>query len=88
MPKETWIIGSVLTVALLLALLGFNSCERKQEVERARAELEQLRAATAQDKAAAAELKEKLAQGEARIDELQKENEKAQEPRGRKARRS
>lgn len=81
MPKETWIIGSVLTVALLLGLLGFNSCERKQEVERARAELEQLRAGSAQDKAAAAELKEKLAQGEARIDELQKENEKATQSR-------
>jgi chemotaxis protein MotB len=77
MPKETWIIGSVLTVALLLALLGFNSCERKQEVERARAELEQLRAASAQEKAAAAEFKEKLAQSEARIDELQKESERA-----------
>jgi chemotaxis protein MotB len=77
MPKETWIIGSVLTVALLLALLGFNSCERKQEVERVRAELEQLRAASAQDKAAAAALKEKLAQSDAHIAELQKENEKA-----------
>jgi chemotaxis protein MotB len=77
MPKETWIIGSILTVALLLALLGFNSCERKQEGERARAEVEQLRAASAQEKAATAELKEKLAQSEARIEELRKENERA-----------
>lgn len=70
-------IGSILTVALLLALLGFNSCERKQEVERARAELEQLRAASAQDKALAAKLKDKLAESQARVDELQKENERA-----------
>jgi chemotaxis protein MotB len=77
MPKETWIIGSILTVALLLALLGFNAYERKQEVERAHAELEQLRAAAAQDKGLAAELKDKLAESQARIDELQKENERA-----------
>lgn len=77
MPKETWIIGSILTAALLLGLLGFNAYERKQEVERARAELEQVRAASAQDKSLAAELKDKLAESQARVDELQKENERA-----------
>ena len=77
MPKETWIIGSILTVALLVALLGFNSCERKQEADKARAELEQLRAESAKEKTATAELKEKLLQSEGRIDELQKENERA-----------
>jgi chemotaxis protein MotB len=77
MPKETWIIGSILTAVVLLGLLGLNSWERKQEVERARAEAEQLRAAAAREKAASAELTEKLAQTTSRMDELQKENERA-----------
>lgn len=77
MPKETWIIGSILTAVLLLALLGFNSYERKHEVERARAELEQLRAESAKDKSLATELKDKLTESQSRIDELQKENERA-----------
>ena len=39
MPKETWIIASALTVALLLGLLGFASWEKKHEVEKARSDL-------------------------------------------------
>jgi chemotaxis protein MotB len=77
MPKETWIIGSVLTVALLLGLLAFSSYERKQEVDQARAELAQARAAATQSQAQAADLKDKLAQSQARVDELQKEQETA-----------
>jgi len=77
MPKETWIIGSVLTVALLLGLLAFSSYERKQEVDQAHAELAQARAAAAQSQADLAGLKDKLAQSQARIDELQKEQEAA-----------
>ena len=34
MPRETWIIASVLTVALLLGLLGLTSWEKKNEVEK------------------------------------------------------
>jgi chemotaxis protein MotB len=77
MPKETWIIGSVLTVALLLGLLGFSSYERKQEGDQARAELAQARAAAASSQAEVGALKDKLAQSQTRIDELQKEQEAA-----------
>jgi chemotaxis protein MotB len=77
MPKETWIIGSVLTVALLVGLLGFSSCERKREVEQVRTELDAARAAAAKIQAEANQLKDKLAETQARIEELQKEKDTA-----------
>jgi chemotaxis protein MotB len=80
-PKETWIIGSFLTVALLLGLLTFNSCERKQEADRATAELAQLRADLAHSQGEAAGLKDQLAQAQAAIGDLQKEKETAVQTR-------
>ena len=73
MPKETWIIASVLTVLLLLGLLGFASWEKKREVERIRAELAQARAAAARTQTQVAELKDKLAESQFRFSELEKE---------------
>jgi chemotaxis protein MotB len=73
MPKETWIIASVLTAALLLGLLGFASWEKKREVEKARAELAQALAATAKTQSEVADLKEKLADNQMRFTELEKE---------------
>ena len=77
MPKETWIIASVLTVLLLLGLLGLASWEKKQEVEKIRAELTEAQAAAAKAQAEAAELKEKVAEGQTRIRDLQKEKDTA-----------
>jgi chemotaxis protein MotB len=73
MPKETWMIASGLTIALLLGLLGLSSWEKKHEVDQIRAELETARAAATKAEADAADLKNKLADGQAQIDELQKE---------------
>ena len=73
MPKETWIIASVLTVALLLGLLGVASWEKKREVERVRTELAAAQAAVIKAEAEAADLKGKLAESEARNEELHKE---------------
>ena len=73
MPKETWIIASALTVALLLGLLGLASWEKKREVERVRAELAEAQAAATKAEAAAADLKDKLAESQARNEELQKQ---------------
>jgi len=73
MPKETWIIASALTVALLLALLGLTSWEKKHEVEKALAELTEAQAAATKAEAEAADLKAKLAVSQAHIDDLQKE---------------
>jgi chemotaxis protein MotB len=73
MPKETWIIASVLTVALLLGLLGLTSWEKKQEVEKVRAELAEAQAAATKAEAEAGDLKGKLAESQARNEELHKE---------------
>jgi chemotaxis protein MotB len=73
MPKETWIIASVLIAALSLGLLGLTSWEKKNEVEKVRAELAEAQAAAAKAEAEAADLKSKLAESQARIDDLAKE---------------
>ena len=73
MPKETWIIASVLTAVLLLGLLGLASWEKKREVEKVRAELTEALAAAARIQAEVADLKDKLAESQTRIQELQKE---------------
>ncbi len=73
MPKETWIIASALTAVLLLGLLGYASWEKKQEVEKVRAEMAEARAALAKAEADATDLQEKLADSQTRIGDLQKE---------------
>jgi chemotaxis protein MotB len=75
MPKEAWTIASVLTIALLLALLGYASWEKKHEVEQVRADLATAQAATAKSEAETSQLKEQLAVSQARVAALQKENE-------------
>src|ERR1022692_156624 len=73
MPKETWIMASVLTVVLLLGLLGLTSWEKKNEGKKVRAELVEAQAAAAKAEADAADLRTKLADAQARIEDLQKE---------------
>ena len=77
MPKQVWIIASVLTAVIVLSLLGLSSWMRGRELEQARAELEQAKAewqqAASNAEAEANALKEKLTGSQARIDELQKE---------------
>src|SRR5260221_6091642 len=77
MPKETWMIATALTVALLLGLLGFSSWDKKQRLEQAQAELNSLRAAAEASEAKANHLKDQLAEGQTRIEELQKERDAA-----------
>ena len=61
MPKETWIIASALTIALLIGLLGFASCDKKQRLEEAQAEMAHAQVAAAKSQAEAADLKDKIA---------------------------
>jgi chemotaxis protein MotB len=77
MPKETWIIASILTILLLLGLLGYASWAKKREVEQLRAELAAVRAGAAKAEAEALELKEQFAQNQARLAELAKEKDTA-----------
>jgi chemotaxis protein MotB len=81
MPKETWIIASILTILLLLILLGYASWGKKQEVEQVRAELAAARDAAAKSEAEIADLKDKLAQSQAQIEQLQQEKDTAVQSR-------
>jgi Tfp pilus assembly protein PilE len=67
MPKETWIIASILTILLLLVLLGYASWGKKHEVEQVRAELAAAREAAVKSEAEIADLKGRLAQSQAQI---------------------
>jgi chemotaxis protein MotB len=77
MPKYTWIIASVLTVAVLLGVLGVSHYGNKRELELAKAELAEARAAIERNQGQMAELNNKLTDHQARIDQLQKEKEVA-----------
>jgi chemotaxis protein MotB len=81
MPKETWIIASVLTVLLLLGLLGYASWGKKHEVEQVRVELAAAREAAARTAAEVADLKDKLAQSQAHSRELEQEKDSALQTR-------
>ena len=77
MPKETWMIASVLTIALLLGLLGFSSWDKKQRLDQTLAELNEARTSITKADLATTELKNQLAQSQTRIDELQREKDAA-----------
>jgi len=77
MPKETWTIAGVLTIALLVGLLGFSSWDKKQRLDEAETELSQARTAAAKSNAVAMDLKNQLAKSQARVEELQEQNESA-----------
>lgn len=73
MPKETWAIASILTIALLLGLLGFSSYDKKVRLERVLADLNQSKEALDKSSAEAKVLRDKLAVSDERVHELEKE---------------
>lgn len=75
MPKETWIIASVLTILLLLGLLGYSSYDKKRRLDQAYEELTAARAAVTKAESESSRLKGKLAEEQTRIEALQKEKE-------------
>src|SRR5436190_610980 len=75
MPKETWIIASLLTILLLLGLLGFSSWDKKQRLEEAIKESEAARSSLQKAESETATLKQKIEEDQSRIAELQKEKE-------------
>lgn len=77
MPKETWMIASGLTIALLLGLLGFSSCDKKQRLDQAQDELAAARAALAKSQADVNELKSIVGDSQQRIEQLRQEKETA-----------
>lgn len=77
MPKETWIIASVLCVAALIGMLGLSSCHQSEQLKLTQAQLADSKAAAAKSATEAAELKDKLAEAETRTEELKKEKDSA-----------
>ncbi|HEY2952881.1 MAG TPA: OmpA family protein [Verrucomicrobiae bacterium] len=75
MPKLTWIIASVLSVAVLVFVLGLSSWQQGRDADRARAELAASRAALETNSTYAAGLNDDLAASRTRIAQLQKEKE-------------
>jgi chemotaxis protein MotB len=75
MPKETWIVAAVLTVAVIVGLLGFSSCNRNQELEQARAELAEAQAAKLKSEAENEDFKAKLGAAREEIENLKSEQE-------------
>jgi len=77
MPKETWMIASGLTIALLLGLLGFASWDKKQRIQEGLKAVEAAQTASVQAQAEAHALKQKLAEAQAALEQLQKEKDSA-----------
>lgn len=77
MPRSTWIIASILSVAAIIAFLGTASWQRGSELEKATQELTEARATNEVSVAEITALREQLAAAQAKIEELRKENEKA-----------
>jgi len=77
MPKETWTIASILTIALLLVLLGFSSWDKKQRIEEGLKQLEAARATLAKSEEDTAALRQKLSEAQAHMGELEKEKDAA-----------
>lgn len=77
LPKTVWITASIIAVVIILAALAYTVWEKGREVKDARAQVESVRADKVKSDNELNALKEKLAQGQARIDELQHEKEAA-----------
>jgi chemotaxis protein MotB len=77
MPKETWMIASGLTIALLLGLLGYASWDKKHRIQEGLKAVAAAEAASVQAQAEAHALKQKLAEAQATFEQLQKEKESA-----------
>ena len=77
MPKETWMIASVLTIALLVGLLGFSSCDKKQRLDQAQEEIAAARVALAKSQTQVSELKNILGDSQQRMEQLQQEKDSA-----------
>jgi len=77
LPKAVWITASIIALVIILAALAYTVWEKGKELKDAKAQVENVKADKAKSDNELNALKEKLAQGQARIDELQHEKEAA-----------
>jgi chemotaxis protein MotB len=78
MPKETWTIAGILTIALLLGLLGFSSYDKKVRLDQAQSNLAEARVAAAKTTAELSAVSDKLAASEQRSQQLEQEKQAAE----------
>jgi chemotaxis protein MotB len=75
MPKETWTIASILTIALLVGLLAYSSYDKKMRLDQGQAQLSRMNDALAKTSADAATWRDKLDETKAQLEQLEKEKE-------------
>jgi chemotaxis protein MotB len=75
MPKETWTIASILTIALLVGLLAFSSYDKKTRLDQGQAELSRINDALTKSSGDAASWRDQLAETKAQLEQLEKEKE-------------
>ena len=77
MPRSTWIIASLLSLTVVIAVLAFSAWQKSVDLDRATLELAEARATNENFVAELTSIRGELNSSKARVEELQKENEKA-----------
>ncbi len=75
MDKQIWIIAGIITTVFLVGVLALTSVSKTRQAAQARMELAEAQATAARAEAAMKDLKNQLAEGAARIEELEEEKE-------------
>ncbi len=73
--KQVWVIAGIITAVFLVGVLALTAVTKNRQAAEARTELATAQAAAARAEAEAKALQEKLVEGAARIQELEKEKE-------------
>ena len=79
MPKQTWIIATILSVAVVLGFMGLSVVQKAQELDKLRAELRAARDSAATKHNEAAKLQEEIESSKAQIAELEREKQAAEQ---------
>lgn len=77
MPKQTWIIATILSALFLVGMMGVSVWQKSREIDRLREELRATQAAAKEAHAKTGALAEELAGSRERMAELQREREAA-----------
>jgi chemotaxis protein MotB len=74
MPRQTWIIATILSALVVVGVIGFSAWQKSQEIDRLRDELREAREAARQVTQKGGSLQNELAALRERIMELQREH--------------
>ncbi len=79
MPKQTWIIATILSVAVVLGFMGLSVVQKAQELDKLRAELRAARDTAAIKHNESAKLQQDVEAAQAQIAELEREKQAAEQ---------